>query len=54
MKKILLVDDHAPTRLMFSQILAQQDRALRQAYGLDCATWDDEWQAYVRKTYPSK
>ena len=25
MKKILLVDDHAPTRLMFSQILAQQD-----------------------------
>ena len=25
MKKILLVDDHAPTRLMFSKILAQQD-----------------------------
>ena len=25
MKKILLVDDHAPTRLMFSQILTQQD-----------------------------
>ncbi len=25
MKKILLVGDHAPTRLMFSQILAQQD-----------------------------
>ena len=24
MKKILLVDDHAPTRLMFSKILAQQ------------------------------
>ena len=25
MKKILLVDDHAPTRLMFSKILAQQN-----------------------------
>ena len=25
MKRILLVDDHAPTRLMFSKILAQQD-----------------------------
>ncbi len=25
MKKILLVDDHCPTRLMFRQILAQQD-----------------------------
>ena len=24
MKKILLVDDHAPTRLLFSKILAQQ------------------------------
>lgn len=24
MKTILLVDDHAPTRLMFSKILAQQ------------------------------
>ena len=25
MKKILLVDDHAPTRMMFRKILAQQD-----------------------------
>ncbi len=29
MKKILLVDDHAPTRLMFSKILAQQNANLR-------------------------
>ena len=35
-------------------VLAQQDRALQQAYGFDWATLDGQWQVYVRKTYPSK
>ncbi len=42
MKKILLVDDHAPTRLMFSKILAQQDNSydiLEASNGLEaCET----------------
>ena len=37
-----------------AQILAQQVAALRAAYGFDYDGLDEQWRAYVLKTYPNR
>jgi len=35
-------------------VRAQQEKLLKEVYGLDAATFDERWKQFVLKTYPKK